>query len=130
MSEQLLGNEIFERLKNIKDKEQQAALGVASKIRRGELVSDGELLDALYAFMVRLDLANPMLPICHETLKRFMVYGGVTETPRGIQRGWLVGCSNPDCIGGKLAVGCSVGAPLITVDCPDCVRSSIPREGK
>ena len=84
-----LANEIFERLKNINDAEQKAALEVTAKLRRSEAVSDGELLDALYSFAIRLDLANPLLPICRETLHRFMVYSGVVETPRGLKRSWL-----------------------------------------
>lgn len=126
-----LANEIFERLQNINDVEQKAALAVTAKLRNGEAVSDGELLDALYSFAVRLDLANPLLPICYETLKRIMVYSGITETPRGIQRARLEGCSSPHCIDGKLSLGCSVGGPLLTTDCPDCLSTAISekREG-
>lgn len=29
-------------------------------------------------------------------------------------------CANPDCIDGKVNVGCAIDAPLITVDCPAC----------
>jgi hypothetical protein len=86
---QLLGNELFDRLKSIQDAELQAAHNTIRKLRKGENVSDSELLVALFAFSVRLDLASPLLPICHETIKRLMVYGGITETPRGIKRTWL-----------------------------------------
>lgn len=29
-------------------------------------------------------------------------------------------CANPNCIDGKLNVGCAIDAPLITTDCPEC----------
>jgi hypothetical protein len=117
-------DELLHRLKNIQDAELSTALAITDKLRRSEAVSDGDLLDALYAFAVRLDIASPLLPVCHETLKRFMVYSGITETPRGIQRSWLESYSNPNCIDGKISMGCAVDGPLLTVDCPDCSRST------
>lgn len=32
-------------------------------------------------------------------------------------------CVNPNCIDGKVSVGCAINKPLLTVDCPECVRS-------
>lgn len=85
----LLGSELFDRLKSIQDAELQSALNTTQKICNSEIVSDGELLDALYSFAIRLDLTNPLLPVCHEIITRLMTYGGITETPRGIKRTWL-----------------------------------------
>jgi hypothetical protein len=118
----LLGDELLQRLRNIQNADADAALAVTNKLRDSEAVSDGDLIDALYAFAIRLDLANPLLPVCHEVLRRFMVYRGITETPRGIKRTWLETCPNPDCIDGKVYAGCSVDSPLVTADCPDCAR--------
>ena len=56
----LLGDELLHRLKNIQDAEQSAAFDVTRKLRSGEVVSDGDLIDALYAFAVRLDIASPL----------------------------------------------------------------------
>ena len=33
-------------------------------------------------------------------------------------------CANPNCIDGKVNIGCAVDAPLITIDCPECHAGS------
>lgn len=122
MVSDLLGNEIFNRLRNIQEAELKAAMETTHKLRRGEPVPDGDLLDALYEFAIRLDVTSPLLPVCHETIKRFMVYGGITETSRGLRREWLDVCPNPNCVDGKISTGRSIDGPLLVSECPDCVR--------
>jgi hypothetical protein len=86
---QILGNEIFERIREIGRKEFESALLTVQKLARREEVSDGELLDALHEFTVHLDMFNPLLPIASEVFERYMDKCGMAETPRGIKREWF-----------------------------------------
>lgn len=122
MPSELLGNELFDRLRNIQEAGLKAALETVHKLRRSETVPDGDLVDALYEFAIRLDITSPLLPVCHETIKRFMMYSGITETSRGLRQEWLDVCPNPNCIDGKISTGCTVNRPLFVNDCSDCVR--------
>lgn len=86
----IIGNEIFERIKEIGRENFKSALEVCRKLANDrEEVSDGELLDALFTLSSRLDLANPLLPIASEIFQRYMLKIGMEKTPHGFDREWF-----------------------------------------
>ena len=86
--------EIIERLKTVQQNELRDALGVCRRLARHEEVEDGELLDAFFTLVARLDITSPILPIAVEILKRYMDEIGELETPAGVKREWLNGDFN------------------------------------
>jgi hypothetical protein len=86
----IIGNEIFERIKEIGRKNFESALEVRRKLADDRsIVSDGELLDAFFTLYTRLDLANPLLPLASEIFQRYMLKIGMEKTPSGFDREWF-----------------------------------------
>lgn len=86
----VIGNEIFERLREARRAEYAHALAVVRRLADPAAcvqVTDGELADALFEFAMRLDVANPLLPLASTMLERFMLRAGIVETPRGLKPG-------------------------------------------
>lgn len=86
----IIGNEIFERIKAIGRENFKSALEVCRKLAdEREQVSDGELLDAFFTLYTRLDIANPLLPLASEMFHRYMLKIGMEKTPNGFDREWF-----------------------------------------
>lgn len=92
----ILGDEIFESLRNAKRADYQYALAVLRRLVNPvsrDTVSDGELVDAAFEFVARLDLANPLLPLASYLLERVMMLTAIEETPRGLKRDYFTEAS-------------------------------------
>lgn len=83
------GKNILARLRQIQDQELKDARSTLTRLRDGESVTDGDLIDAAFAFTARTDLANPIVPLMSYFIARFMHFAGITETPRGLKRDYF-----------------------------------------
>src|SRR5688500_15083234 len=81
--------QILQRLRKIQDQELKDALVVLNRLRDGEKVSDGDLIDAAFAFTTRTDLGNPIVGLTSYFIERFMIVAGLPETPKGLKRDWF-----------------------------------------
>ena len=84
-----LGNELFERIKQIGRDKFKDAPAVNFRLATDEEVSDGELLDAFFTFTSNLDVASPVLPVATEIFERYMLKIEMQVTPKGIDREWF-----------------------------------------
>lgn len=88
----LLADEVFASLRESNRKDYEHALAVLRRLANPasrETVSDGELVDALFEFVSRCDIANPIVPLSSHMLERVMFLAGIEETPRGLRRSYF-----------------------------------------
>lgn len=84
--------EILARLRRIQAQEYGDALAVLRRLTNPtsrDTVSDGDLVDAAFAFTARTDLGNPLVPVMSHFLERFMTLAGINETPKGLKRDYF-----------------------------------------
>lgn len=87
-----VGDEIFERLREVGRGEYEHAIKVVRRLSDPAScaqVTDGELADAMFEFASRLDVFSPLLPVAVTMLERFMRLSGIEETPCGLKASHL-----------------------------------------